>query len=132
MAYMVASLAIYEGFVKEGLGLAKKAWDNATLNVLNPWNQPDTYSSVDGSYVFGDHYMRNMVVWSLLFALAKKDKQIVYIDECTDCDENNRPIRLLALTFNVTLSANSPPFVRTYETLLFTTTLVIVYALTNK
>jgi uncharacterized protein (DUF608 family) len=76
ITYALASLAIYEGFEKEGLSLAKKAWDNASVNMLNPWNQPDMYSSSDGSYLFGDHYMRNMVIWSLLFALAKKDKNI--------------------------------------------------------
>jgi uncharacterized protein (DUF608 family) len=76
ITYMVASLAIYEGFQTQGLALAKKAWDNAALNTLNPWNQPDTVNSSDGSYVFGDHYMRNMVIWSVLCALAKKDKAI--------------------------------------------------------
>ncbi len=76
VTYCVASLAIYEGFVKEGLSLAKKAWDNAAVNNLNPWNQPDMYSAADGSYIFGDHYMRNTVIWSLLCALSKKDKAI--------------------------------------------------------
>lgn len=76
MTYCLAALAIYEGFEREGLELAKKAWDNAVSNVMNPWNQPDMYSSTDGSFLFGDHYMRNMVVWSLLFALAKKDKHV--------------------------------------------------------
>ena len=76
VTYSVACLAIYEGFEKEGLNLAKKAWDNASLNILNPWNQPDMYSSYDGSYLFGDHYMRNMAIWSLLFALVKKDKAL--------------------------------------------------------
>ena len=74
MTYCLASLAIYEGFQKQGLELAKKAWDNVALNVRNPWNQADMYSSTDGSYLFGDHDMRNMAIWSLLFALAKKDK----------------------------------------------------------
>ncbi|OIO35371.1 MAG: hypothetical protein AUJ74_06410 [Candidatus Omnitrophica bacterium CG1_02_44_16] len=76
MTYCLASLAIYEGFQEQGLELAKKAWDNAVLNVRNPWDQPDMYSSTDGSYIFGDHYMRNMVIWSLLFALGRKDKKI--------------------------------------------------------
>ncbi|HQP91263.1 MAG TPA: GH116 family glycosyl hydrolase [Candidatus Omnitrophota bacterium] len=76
MTYCLASLAIYEGYVKEELALAKKAWDSVTGNLLNPWNQSDMYSATDGSYIFGDHYMRNMVIWSLIFALAKKDKSI--------------------------------------------------------
>ena len=76
LTYALASLAIYEGYEKEAKGLVKKAWDNAATNVLNPWNQSDMYSSNDGSYIFGDHYMRNMVIWAILFALAKKDKEI--------------------------------------------------------
>ncbi len=76
LTYVLASLAAYEGYEKEALALVKKAWDNAAVNVLNPWNQPDMYSSDDGSYIFGDHYMRNMVLWSILFPLAKKDKTI--------------------------------------------------------
>lgn len=74
--YCLASLAIYEGYVSEGLELAKKVWDNAASNILNPWNQADMYSSTDGTYLFGDHYMRNMVIWAIPFALAKKDKSI--------------------------------------------------------
>ncbi|MBI5874071.1 MAG: hypothetical protein HZB36_08075 [Candidatus Omnitrophica bacterium] len=76
ITYSLASLALFEGYKKEGLELAKKAWDNAAVGVLNPWNQPDMYSASDGSYLFGDHYMRNMAIWSVLFALAKKDKKI--------------------------------------------------------
>ena len=76
ITYSVACLAIYEGFEKEGLELAKKAWDNAAQGALNPWNQPDMVSSYDGNYLFGDHEMRNMVIWCLLFSLAKKDKKI--------------------------------------------------------
>lgn len=76
VTYMVASLAIHEGMVKEGLELAKKAWENASVNIRSPWNQADMFSALDGSYLFGDHYMRNMVVWSLLLALGKKNKKI--------------------------------------------------------
>ncbi|MFH0876798.1 MAG: GH116 family glycosyl hydrolase, partial [Candidatus Omnitrophota bacterium] len=76
MTYVLASLAVYEGFEKEGLDLAKRAWDNATVNIANPWNQADMVSSSDGSYLFGDHYMRNMVIWSLLWPLAKKNKAL--------------------------------------------------------
>ncbi len=76
VTYALGSLAIFEGFQKEGLSLAKKAWDNAAVNTLNPWNQPDMYSSSDGSPIFGDHDMRNMVIWAILFALAKKNKSV--------------------------------------------------------
>lgn len=76
MTYMLASLAIYEGFQKEGLDLVKRAWENASVNSMNPWNQPDMYSSQDGAYLFGDHYTRNPVIWSVFWALGKKDKSI--------------------------------------------------------
>ncbi len=75
LAYVVAGLAIYEGFEKEGLELAEKAWNAASVHALNPWNQPDMYSATDGTYLFGDHYMRNMVAWSLLGALGKKQRE---------------------------------------------------------
>ncbi len=74
LAYVVAGLAIYEGFEKEGLALAEKTWNAAGVHALNPWNQPDMYSATDGTYLFGDHYMRNMVAWSLLGALGRKHR----------------------------------------------------------
>ena len=69
-------MTMQEGYEKEAKELIKKTWENASVNVLNPWNQPDMYSSTDGSYLFGDHEMRNMVIWSVLFNMAKKDKGI--------------------------------------------------------
>jgi len=75
LAYVVAGLAIYEGFEKEGLELAQKAWKTASGHALNPWNQPDMYSATDGTYLFGDHYLRNMAAWSLVGALGKKHKE---------------------------------------------------------
>jgi len=74
LAYVVAGLAIFEGYEGEGLELAEKAWKAASVHALNPWNQPDMCSATDGSYLFGDHYMRNMAAWSLLGALARKHK----------------------------------------------------------
>jgi non-lysosomal glucosylceramidase len=71
--YALASLAIYEGMVDEGLELARKVWANIADNVKNPWDQPDVIDSVTGKYGFGDHYMRNMVVWALAFALSKHE-----------------------------------------------------------
>jgi len=72
--YAFCSLAIYEGFIEESLRLAKKVWDNVSLNIRNPWNQPDLVDVKTGKYLFGDHYMRNMVIWSIPLALGKKDK----------------------------------------------------------
>lgn len=71
--YALASLAIYEGMVDEGLGLVRKVWANITNNVKSPWDQPDVIDSVTGKYGFGDHYMRNTVVWAPAFALSKHD-----------------------------------------------------------
>jgi uncharacterized protein (DUF608 family) len=72
VSYVVAALAIYEGFEQEGLRLAHNVWDNIRRHNLSPWNQPDLLSSSDGTYMFGDHYMRNLVVWAIPLALAKR------------------------------------------------------------
>ena len=77
LTYALAALAVYEGFDRAGLDLAKKAWENVSVHALNPWNQPDMVSSCDGHFMFGDHYMRNMVLWAVLWALAKKDQNIL-------------------------------------------------------
>lgn len=71
--YALASLAIYEGMVDEGLELARKVWANISDNVKSPWDQPDVIDSITGKYGFGDHYMRNMVVWAPAFALSKHE-----------------------------------------------------------
>jgi len=76
MSYAFASLCIYEGFVKEGLKLAKSVWDNAAYNLKAPWNQPDMIDRKNGKGLFGDYCMRNMVIWSILLALAKRDKAL--------------------------------------------------------
>jgi uncharacterized protein (DUF608 family) len=66
--YAFCALAVYEGFVKEGLEIAKRMWDNISRNQLCPWDQSDMLDPDTGKYLFGDHYMRNMVLASLLFA----------------------------------------------------------------
>lgn len=75
MGYAFASLCIYENFKKEGMALAKKIWDNFAYNIKNPWNQPDLVSYKTGRAIFGDCYMRNMAIWSILLALAKRDSK---------------------------------------------------------
>ncbi len=75
MNYVFASLCIYEGFKKEGLKLAKKVWNNFVYNIKVPWNQPDVVNRTTGKPLFGDCYMRNMVIWSILLALSKKDSK---------------------------------------------------------
>ena len=72
--YAFCALAIYEGFKKEGLALARRMWDNIAERQLSPWDQPDMLDPDTGEYLFGDHYMRNMVIWSLLLALKKTIK----------------------------------------------------------
>ncbi|MCR4426159.1 MAG: GH116 family glycosyl hydrolase [Firmicutes bacterium] len=74
--YALAALAIYEGFVDEGLHLTRQVWENMALRVMNPWDQPDVVNSEDGGYGFGDHYMRNMVVWAVAFALADRNQRV--------------------------------------------------------
>ncbi|MBL7157401.1 MAG: hypothetical protein ISS92_04475 [Candidatus Omnitrophica bacterium] len=74
--YALASLAIYEGFVKEGLDLAKKTWDNFVHNKKNVWYQPDVVFAKDGSLGDGELYVRNMSLWSVPFALARHDKSV--------------------------------------------------------
>ncbi|MFH1753378.1 MAG: GH116 family glycosyl hydrolase [Candidatus Omnitrophota bacterium] len=76
MSYAFASLCIYEGYVKEGLEIAKSVWDNAAYNLKTPWNQPDMLDRRSGKGLFGDYYMRSMVIWSIPLALAKKDKRL--------------------------------------------------------
>ncbi|MDD5747357.1 MAG: GH116 family glycosyl hydrolase, partial [Candidatus Omnitrophica bacterium] len=76
VCYSFAALAIYEGFVKEGLKLTKKVWETLSLKNRNPWNQPDVLISKDGSYGFGDYYMRNSVIWSVLLALGTRDDRV--------------------------------------------------------
>ena len=74
--YSFLSLAIYEGFRKEVEEIGERIWSNICEKEKNAWNQPDIYSSSQGEYIFGDHYMRNLCIWSILFALSKKDKKI--------------------------------------------------------
>ncbi|MFH2145456.1 MAG: GH116 family glycosyl hydrolase [Candidatus Omnitrophota bacterium] len=78
VCYSFAALAIYEGFVKEGLQLTKKVWNTIAVKNKNPWNQPDVIISKDGSFGFGDYYMRNSVIWAVLLALAAKEKRVEY------------------------------------------------------
>lgn len=73
MGYAFASLCIYEGFKKEGLELAKMIWYNFAYNIKTPWNQPDVVDRRSGRGLFGDSYMRSMVIWSIFLALADRN-----------------------------------------------------------
>jgi len=74
--YSFAALAIYEGFIKEGLSLTKKVWNTIAIKNKNPWNQSDVIIAKDGSYGFGDYYMRNSAIWAVLIALAKDNSTV--------------------------------------------------------
>jgi uncharacterized protein (DUF608 family) len=74
-SYALASLAIYEGLVEEGLELAQRSWLHFTRGVLNPWSQPDVLFAQDGRLGDGELYLRNLSIWGVLFALAKRKNQ---------------------------------------------------------
>ncbi len=76
MSYAFACLCIYEGYKAQGLKIVKKIWDNFAFNIKTPWNQADLINPSTGKKIFGDYYMRNMVVWAILPALSKKDPKI--------------------------------------------------------
>jgi len=74
--YAFCALAIYEGFSGEALELAQRVHKNFTDNIFNPWNQPDMLDSKNGQPLFGDHYMRNMVIWAIPLALSNKNRKV--------------------------------------------------------
>ncbi|MFH1459325.1 MAG: GH116 family glycosyl hydrolase [Candidatus Omnitrophota bacterium] len=76
VCYSFAALAIYEGFEKQALKLTKKVWETISIKNKSPWNQPDVIIAQDGSFGFGDYYMRNNVIWAVLLALAKNNPNI--------------------------------------------------------
>ena len=74
--YAFASLAVFEGFVKEGLECAKNTWDNFVHNAKNVWYQPDVVFAKDGAMGDGELYVRNLSLWTIPFALARYDKKV--------------------------------------------------------
>ncbi|MEA3560920.1 MAG: GH116 family glycosyl hydrolase [Candidatus Omnitrophota bacterium] len=69
--YAFCCLAIYEGFIEEGMSLARKIWFHFVKKALNPWSQPDVIYAKDGRLGDGELYLRNLSVWGLLPALAR-------------------------------------------------------------
>ena len=65
--------------MKKVLKPAYELWDNVTRRQRNPWNQPDMIDSKTGRFVFGDAYYRNMAIWAIPIAYAKKDKKTAKI-----------------------------------------------------
>ncbi|MCQ9207194.1 MAG: GH116 family glycosyl hydrolase [Omnitrophica bacterium] len=74
--YAFAGLAIYEGFIEEGLDIARRTWENFVYKRRNVWSQPDVVFARDGSLGDGELYVRNMAIWSIPFALARHDKGV--------------------------------------------------------
>ncbi len=74
------SLCLMRGFpLNKVLKPAHALWDNVVRRQRNPWNQPDMIDSKTGRYVFGDAYYRNMAIWAIPIAYAKRDKRTAEI-----------------------------------------------------
>jgi len=74
--YAFSSLAIYEGFVKEGLALAKKTRRNIVERMKTPYSQTDVIFAKGGQASDGELYLRNVVIWALAFALSKRKRKV--------------------------------------------------------
>jgi uncharacterized protein (DUF608 family) len=68
--YALSALAIYEGFVDEGLELAERVWRNFVERAKRPWSQTDVVAAADGKLGDGEFYLRNVAIWAIPFALA--------------------------------------------------------------
>ncbi len=75
-AYATASLMICEGMVEQGLEIARRAWQMVCTQPAGPWDQADNIDAETARSIFGDHYMRNMAVWSLVPALARHSPEM--------------------------------------------------------
>ena len=76
-SYALASLAIYEGFIEEGLELTQRTWQHFVKGAQSPWSQPDVLFAKDGALGDGELYLRNLSIWGVLFALAKNKNQSI-------------------------------------------------------
>lgn len=76
MNYAFMSLCISQGFpLNKLLREGHKLWNNIVIRQRNAWNLPDTIDSETGEYRFGDSYYRNMAIWSIPIAYAKRDQK---------------------------------------------------------
>jgi uncharacterized protein (DUF608 family) len=76
MNYAWISLCLMRGFsLNKVLKPANLLWDNVIRRQRNPWNQPDMIDARTGRYVFGDAYYRNMAIWAIPIAYAKRDRK---------------------------------------------------------
>jgi uncharacterized protein (DUF608 family) len=71
--YALAALAIYEGEVVEGLRLAHRMWRTFVEHAKRPWSQTDVVAAQDGQLGDGEFYLRNVAIWAIPLALARRD-----------------------------------------------------------
>ncbi len=71
--YALAALAIYEGFIEEGLAIAQRMWRVFADLAKRPWSQTDVVGARDGRPGDGELYIRNLAIWAIPFALAHRD-----------------------------------------------------------
>lgn len=74
--YALAALAIYEGFVEEGLELTRRMWMTCVNHAKSPWSHPDVVGAEDGRFGDGEWYLRNVAIWAVPCALARTDRRV--------------------------------------------------------
>ena len=74
--YALASLAIDEGLIEEGLELTRRMWMTFVDQAKSPWCQPDVIVANDGRLGDGEFYLRNVAIWGVPFALARVDGRV--------------------------------------------------------
>ncbi len=74
--YALASLAMYEGLIDEGLELTRRMWTMFVEQAKSPWSQPDVIAASDGHFGEGEFYIRNVAIWTLPWALARWDARV--------------------------------------------------------
>lgn len=68
-----AATCLYVGLRDEGLGAAKRAYENIVYYQKSPWNIYFSYDRETGEPVWGSNYYSNMCVWHLLPAWLRVD-----------------------------------------------------------
>ena len=80
MNYAFISLCVFQGLpLSDLLKEAYKVWDNVDRLQKSPWNLPDMIDSKTGQYMFGDFYYRNMSIWAIPIAYARRNKKTATI-----------------------------------------------------
>ena len=68
-----AATCLYTGLLKEGLEVAKRAYENVVRYQRSPWNIYFSYDSETGEPIWGSNYYSNMCIWHLLPAWLRVD-----------------------------------------------------------